>query len=273
MTLGLGAGLHVPTGGRVDAFAYWQYIGRWSELFVPSLLAAAETGAGQRVLDLAAGSGEAAAKAVLVVGDAGLVVGADVSFAMLQAASSRLSGSSFRAVVTDGESLAFGDGCFDAVVCQLGLMFFSDPGRGLAEIRRVLRPGRSAAVCVISSADRAPMWGILAECLSRQLPEHASTIELSFALADSARLERLLIAAGFHDVRVWRETREGSIESFEEYWTPIESGTGQLPQAYRTLHAESRRAVRDEVRERLTQYEVDGRLIMSVEMLIGTGRA
>ena len=117
------------------------------------------------------------------------------------------------------------------------------------------------------------MWGILAECLSRRLPEHASTIGLSFALADCARLERLLIAAGFHDVRVWRETREGSIESIDEYWTPIESGTGQLPQAYRALDAESRRAVRDEVRERLTQYEVDGRLIMSVEMLIGAGRA
>lgn len=273
MSLGSGAGLHVPSGGRVDAFAYWQYIGRWSQLFVPSLLAAAETGTGQLVLDLATGSGEAAAKAVLVVGDAGLVVGADVSLAMLQAASSRLSGSSFRAVVTDGESLAFGDGCFDAVVCQLGLMFFPDPGRGLAEIRRVLRPGRSAAVCVISSADRAPMWGILAECLSRRLPEHVRTIGLSFSLADSARLERLLIAAGFHDVRVWRETREGCIESFDEYWTPIESGTGQLPQAYRALDAESRRAVRDEARERLTQYEVDGRLIMSVEMLIGAGRA
>ena len=57
MSLGSGAGLHVPSGGRVDAFAYWQYIGRWSQLFVPSLLAAAETGTGQLVLDLATGLG------------------------------------------------------------------------------------------------------------------------------------------------------------------------------------------------------------------------
>jgi ubiquinone/menaquinone biosynthesis C-methylase UbiE len=55
----------------------------------------------------------------------------------------------------DGQALAFRDGSFDGVLCQLGLMFFPDPLRGLAEFRRVLRPGRCAAVCVISTADRA----------------------------------------------------------------------------------------------------------------------
>jgi len=273
VSLRWGAGLHVPSGERLNETAYWQYIGRWSQLFVPSLVAAAEIGDGDHVLDVATGSGEAAVMAVVDVGDSGLVVGADISPAMLQAARQRLSGSSFHVVATDGVSLAFRDECFDAVVCQLGLMFFPDPERGLAEARRVLRPGRRASVCVISSAEHAPMWGVLAECLSRRLPEQAHAIHLSFALGDSDRLERLFAAAGFHDVRVWRETREGSIESFDEYWAPIESGAGQLPQAYRALPSSTRQDVRDEVRERLTQYEVDGRLVMRVEMFIAVGRA
>jgi hypothetical protein len=158
-------------------------------------------------------------------------------------------------------------------VCQLGLQFFPDPARGLAEFRRVLRLGRCAAVCVIATPDRAPMWGILADTLSRHLPEQRDVLHLTFALADTERLEHLLRMTGFHDVRVTRETRQVIIESFDDYWAPIEAGTGQLPQAYLALPAARRRAVREEVEARLAAFESDGRLVMSVEMLIGAGRA
>jgi hypothetical protein len=79
--------------------------------------------------------------------------------------------------------------------------------------------------------------------------------------------------AGFRDVRVTRETRQGTIASFDDYWAPIEAGTGQLPQAYLALPASRRRAVREEVQTRLAAFESGGRLVMSVEMLIGAGRA
>ena len=123
---------------------------------------------------------------------------------MLTAARARLGDESFQPVATDGQALAFRDGSFDAVVCQLGLQFFPDPARGLAEFRRVLRPGRCAAVCVIATPDRAPMWGVLADALSRHLPEQRDTLHLTFALADPERLEHLLRMAGFRDVRVKR---------------------------------------------------------------------
>jgi ubiquinone/menaquinone biosynthesis C-methylase UbiE len=273
MSVQWGAGLHTSSGGRVDAAAYEQYIGRWSRLFVPALLDAAEVGVGDRVLDVATGSGEAALMAMGVVGETGLVVGADVSSAMLTAASTRLSSSSFLPVATDGQTLAFRDASFDAVICQLGLMFFPDPTRGLAAARRVLCPGRCASVCVISLPERAPMWGVLADTLSRYLPSQARAMQLSFSLADPARLEHIFDIAGFRDVRVRPETRQGSFESFDEYWAPIESGVGQLPQAYLALPETSRRSVRDEVCTRLAQFEANGRLVMSVEMLIGSGRA
>src|SRR5262249_56261856 len=82
-------GLRPSPGRPVDVAAYEQYIGRWSRLFVPALLAAAEIAAGCRVLDVAAGPGEAALAAASVVTSNGLVVGLDVSPAMLQAARGR----------------------------------------------------------------------------------------------------------------------------------------------------------------------------------------
>jgi hypothetical protein len=137
----------------------------------------------------------------------------------------------------------------------------------------VLRGGGRAGICVISTPDRAPMWGVLADVLGRLLPEQRPIVQLSFSLADPARLESLLIGAGFHEVRVERQTRAGSFDSFDEYWEPIEAGIGSIPQTYLTLSDPARRAVRQEVRTRLAEFQSGGRLRMSVEMLIGSGRA
>ena len=112
-------------------------------------------------------------------------------------ARNRLAEPSFWPVAADGQALPFRDGIFDAVICQLGLQFFPDPSLGLAEFRRVLRSGGCTAICVISTPDRAPMWGILGEVLTRFCPEHRNVIQLSFALSDRKRLETLFTSAGF----------------------------------------------------------------------------
>jgi hypothetical protein len=92
-------------------------------------------------------------------------------------------------------------------------------------------------------------------------------------LAHGPGLEAMLVAAGFREVRVTQETRDGIVESFDEYWAAIEAGTGQQPLIYLSLPKQQRRAVREEVRAGLSQFEKNGRLEMSVEMLIGIGRA
>jgi ubiquinone/menaquinone biosynthesis C-methylase UbiE len=272
MSTNFGPGFHVAPGRAVDASSYDRFTGRWSRLFVPAVIAAAEVAQGCRVLDVSTGTGEAALMTLPMVGASGLVIGADIAPAMLKAARDRLGGRSFWPVAADGQILPFKDGSFDAVICQLGLQFFPDPARGLREFRRVLRIGGCAAVCVISTPDRAPMWRILADVLSPFLPEQRNiSTSLSHWLTPN-RLESLF-ANAFRDSRVERKKREGVFESFDEYWEPIEAGIGSIPQAYLTLSEEDRHAVREEVRKRLSRFESNGRLLMSVEMLIGKGRA
>ncbi len=273
MSTSFGSGLHAAPGRAVDTLAYDRYLGRWSRLFVPALIAAAEVSTGYRVLDVATGPGEAALLTLPVVGPSGVVIGADISPAMLEAARGRLGDPSFLPVAADGQALPFKDGIFDAVTCQLGLQFFPDPARGLMEFRRVLRTGGCAAVCVNPTADRVPMWGILADVLSCYLPEQRDVFQLSFALADPERLGCLFAGAGFQSIHVERETREGTIDSIGDYWEPIETGVGSMPQAYVALSETDRRAVRAEVTARLAQFESNGRLAISVEMLIARGRA
>jgi ubiquinone/menaquinone biosynthesis C-methylase UbiE len=273
MGTSFGAGLHAAPGRSVDLSSYDRYVGRWSRLFVPALLDAAGVAPGSLVLDVSTGTGEAALAALPILGGSGRVIGVDISPAMLDAARDRLKGSSFWPVVADGQALPFMDGSFGAVICRLGLQFFPDPALGLSEFRRVLRTDCCAAVCVIATPDRALMWGILADAVARFLPAQRDIVHLSFALADPRRLEALLAGAGFRGIRVEREKREDIVESFDEYWEPIEAGIGSIPQAYLMLSEADRRSVREEVRARLSPFEVDGRLSLSVEMLIGSGRA
>jgi ubiquinone/menaquinone biosynthesis C-methylase UbiE len=269
----LAPGLHVAAGRRADVDAYGGWVGRWSRLFVPAVVSAAGVASGSRVLDVSTGTGEAALRLLPIVGASGVVIGVDIAPAMVAGARDRLDNRLFCPIAADGQALPFKDGSFDAVVCQLGLQFFPDPARGLAEFHRVLRRGCRAAVCVISTPERAPMWGIFADVVSRYAPQRRDLLHLSFALADADRLECMFVAAGFQDVMVERVQREDTIDSFEEYWAPIETGMGSMPQVYVSLPEIERRLVREEVRSRLSDLENNGRLVMSVEMLIGVGTA
>src|SRR5262245_54210704 len=134
---------HEAAAGYDRAFA------RVTTHFVPRLLRAAHIAPGMRVLDIAAGTGLAAEAALNIVGPTGHVTAADLSPAMVEKSRVRLGRAKNASVaVEDGQALSFSGESFDAVVCSLGLMFFPDALRGLAEFRRVLRPGGRAAVSV-----------------------------------------------------------------------------------------------------------------------------
>jgi len=106
MSTNFGPGLHVAPGRAVDASAYNGWVGRWSRLFVPTVLEAAEVKPGCRVLDVSTGTGEAASITLPIVGASGFEIGADISPAMLEAARERLHDMSFWPLAADGQAIA-----------------------------------------------------------------------------------------------------------------------------------------------------------------------
>ena len=123
------------------------YEALWQDQLAPAhhaVLAHARLAAGETVLDVACGTGLIAFEAARRVGNAGRVVGVDLSGEMVAAAQQRAGEQGLENVAymrMDGEQLAPRDGAFDVVVCALGLMYMPEPEQALREMRRVLKPG------------------------------------------------------------------------------------------------------------------------------------
>jgi SAM-dependent methyltransferase len=112
------------------------------------LVEVANINAGAHVLDIASGRGAVLFPAAERVGVGGKVVGIDLADAMVHATSEEAAsrGLKVRVNVMDAEELTFPDESFDCVTCGFGIMFFPDQDRGLAQMRRVLKPGGCLAI-------------------------------------------------------------------------------------------------------------------------------
>ena len=167
--------------------------------WAPELLARATPRPGDRVLDVATGTGAVARQVAPMVGAAGRVVGLDPSPAMLGVARGLPApmGAGVEWVEGKGEALPFPDASFDLVVCQQGLQFFPDRALGLREMRRVLVPGGRVGITVWQAIDRQPAYAALDRAMARH--GGGGRLTAPFALGEPEKLTRLLAEAGFAD--------------------------------------------------------------------------
>ena len=118
---------------------------------VAKVMACASPASGERVLDVACGTGLAALAAAQAVGPTGRVLGVDLSGRMIDAARSRaeeLDASNAMFARMDAEDLDLSDAGFDVVLCAFGLMYMPNPRQAVREMRRMLRPGGRMTIAV-----------------------------------------------------------------------------------------------------------------------------
>jgi SAM-dependent methyltransferase len=161
---------------------------------------------GDRVLDVACGTGVLARDAAARVGPTGRVTGLDLNEGMLSVARRLQPEIDWRQ--GDAGKLPFQDGSFDAVLSQFALMFFPDRVAALREMWRVLTTGGRLAVAVCAPIAHAEGYSVLAGILRREAgSDAAAMVEGYFTLGDEAELERLSMTAGIVGARAL--TREG----------------------------------------------------------------
>lgn len=248
---------------RAEAAAeYDRAFSHVSAHFLPFLLRTARLAPGQRVLDVATGTGSASwvqpARCLLLTcrprwwrGRAS----ASVSRPMRPLRMGRRSRSRMRVSTLYCAALAL---CFSLI-----------RRRALAGFHRVLRLGGRTTVSVLTSPERS-YNGRINVIVARHMPNLAQATARTFALGDAARLQLLFVEAGFRDIETGTEEHSFVLPSFDAYYGPFERGGGSTGQALASLPGATRRAVREEMRQALD--DTGGPVEIEVEIRIASGR-
>jgi arsenite methyltransferase len=180
---------------------------------------------GQRVLDVACGTGWAAMAAARVIGINGKVIGVDVEknwlvIAMEKAASARLLNIEY--THGNAEALDFDDNIFDVVLCASSIFLFNNILKALREWYRVLKSGGIVAFTSFGDRYLQPVIKPLGECLSRYDGQPPADPSFIIERTDSPeKCRELLRTTGFSEIDITTEDMGYSYSNAPDYWQEI----------------------------------------------------
>jgi SAM-dependent methyltransferase len=184
--------------------------------WAPLLCDAAGVASGQRVLDVACGTGIVARTAADRVAPDGTVVGVDLNEAMLTVARRVRPDIEFRQ--SDASALPAADAEFDAVLCQMALMFFPDRAGALREMARVAVPGATVALLVPGALEHQDSFSWFVDVAVRHAgPDARSLLTAYFVCGDLDELTALVGSAGLEVLTARTEVgtyRAPSVDAF-----------------------------------------------------------
>ena len=260
-----------------DAWDRWTpTLQAWLGPATEVMLDLAAIGPGDRVLDVAAGAGEPAITTAKRVGPTGSVLATDISpniLACARRAAAAQGVTNLETRVMDGEHLDLPDASFDAVLSRVGLIYFPDRQRALAEMRRVLRPGGRVATMVYSTADRNQFFSVPIDIIRRraQLPPPVPGQPGPFSLGGPGVLEDAYRQAGFGQIVVRTLDAPVRMASVAEYVRFADEAFGALHQMLADMPEPDREATWDEITRELRRFEGPEGFVGPCEMIVGVG--
>ena len=223
----------------VSDTAYDNFMGRYSERLAPLFADFAGIQAGQKVLDVGAGTG---ALATELVRRGAQVAAAEPSPSFVAALERRLPDADVHAA--PAEDLPWPDETFDAALAQLVLTFMNDAPAGVAEMRRVVRPGGVVAACMW---DRQGMDMLAAVNRTQRAVADSGTTESRTAYRSREEVEGLFTGAGFADVMTELLEVEREYSGFDEFWNALADGAGPAGAWVKALDDDTRAKAREEL--------------------------
>jgi ubiquinone/menaquinone biosynthesis C-methylase UbiE len=226
---------------------------------------------GERVLDVACGTGTVARLAAEQVGPTGSVTGIDLNPGMLAVARSVTPPEmAIEWHQTSAESIPLPDEVFDVVLCQLGLQFIQNRLAALQEMRRLLVSSGRLIINVVGP--RPELFTIMADALARHVnPQASAFVNQVFSLHDAGELQDLIVRAGFREQAVRSEIRTLRLPAPEEFlWQYLHSTPLIDPVAQ--AKDENRAALERDVVTTWQDFVENGALTLRVRVLVATAR-
>jgi len=250
----------------------------WLRESTDAMLAMAEVGPGARVLDVAAGAGDQTLDIAQRVGATGTVLATDLSPAILEFAKDRACHAGYGNVDTaaaDGENLNVREGVFDAAVCRLGLMFFPDPGKGLREMYRALKPGGRACTMVFSTPDKNPCVSILVSTAFKHAglpPRDPYQPGGLLSLGKPGLIDELFQQAGFSRVATTKLAAPFRLPSLKDYLDFIRNSASPILQILGRLDSTAQEGAWAEIESKLSAFNTTNGWEGPNELLLTMGR-
>lgn len=213
--------------------AFWQAVAagcdgeplRFASFCADRMVTALDPGPGEKLLDVACGSGAVSLAAAQAVGPGGRVVAIDTAeplLALLDAKLAKFGVANVDVHVMDGARLDFRRDYFHRVVCSLATFWLHDPVTVLAEWRRVLRPGGELLVSSFAPGAFEPALGVLrAQLQAAGVPPSALALPWD-DWPDPERLAALLRDAGYEQVSVQKVALGYHLKDAHQWWEVVQ---------------------------------------------------
>lgn len=232
---------------------------------------------GDRLLDVACGTGIVTRQAAMMLGGKGRVAGLDIDPSMLQVAVSLTQPTSPLIEWRQGsaEALPYEDSSFDLVFCQHGLQFIEDKRAAAGEMRRVLAPDGRVAINVHQSLDRNSVYQFFNDSLTKHFG--SPVLARSFSFGDPDALYTLLDEAGFRDIEIVEAVHNATFPSIEVFAHVSLLGSGHPLLELATLDSAGRAQLLDNVERDLSDtlrpYLQGSALVFPMTMNVACARA
>lgn len=242
--------------------------------FTESFMGFADLTGGEKVLDVACGSGLASLAAAQKVGPKGSVVGIDLAPGMVQVAAGKAKslGLKLEFQEMNAEKLTFPDGSFDAVISQLGLMLFAKPEAALKEMVRVVRKGGVVGCLVQGVPERMLFTSLIMRNAVKHVPQMkvpgAPTL---YSFGPPGVLDKALQEAGLGEVQAARKEGTFSFDSPQAYWDTLTDGAGRMRSILQSLEPRVRDAIQADTLRDAERCRKDGRLEIPWEVVMARG--
>lgn len=231
---------------------------------------------GDRVLELAAGTGDLSMMVARRIGPTGHVLATDISAAMLDRAVQAASDAGLTNVETramNADNFEIAANSFDAILCRMGLMLFPHPLKTLGSMQRGVKPEGRVAVMVHSAAAKNPYHGLPLQIVRHiggmAPPSHEEPG--MFALGGPGVLEGIFRKSGLRDVRVCPVAIRRKFSSLGEAIKSMKGSNAVLQNLLAALNdAEQGRAWK-EIEQAMSQFESANGFEAPGEVLIGVG--
>jgi ubiquinone/menaquinone biosynthesis C-methylase UbiE len=201
------------------------------------------------LLELAAGAGDTGFEAAALMGPTGRLISTDFSPGMQAVARRRGTELGVETVeyrLMDAERLELEDDSVDGVICRFGYMLMVDPGRALAETRRVLRAGGRVVLAVWAAPERNPFFSILGRIMVERghVPAPDPAAPGQFSLAGAEKLRALLNQAGFTAVRIEEVAVRFPFPDIDDFLAMATDTGGPIAPVLRGLPDDERAAIK-----------------------------